>query len=1327
MIPIRLCSVRTVVLLLELHRRRSVYRNHPQLVISAMAQEDSDSPFWNRNAARRVSLAIQSSWKTVSQSRADLVGEENTIDEAMKSLYDPETPWSQRGKTQQESCSYRIHVERDWVLDEAAGEFMDESKALINDLEFGGDRMIADLETYVKRWESDTQDSTIEHHDESGKVVKDSSFDICVESASTSFTTITTGHDDRGMVPDITTCHSSSERTKTPVLVKAVDMILTGHNIRTDAENTVSPRTNDLVQMTDKIVARSKLKTPVSNHDIVGTKASQVAETASETWSDTMRVSNVDELPSFISLPANESDQGTQKVRDDLKDYSLFQSVYDLSSPEARFVRRRQQAFEQSRQPKSIDSMLGLHSDNDEQLSVEDIPDPFLTNPEHDDTLKLLEELPWQFVLPASSDTEVNLDMWDSFMTSQLCTFDGTLERLKRALLRKARPHREHLYKANASMYDLTENIKIAFRFHRRSQELLDKSRGSADDGTGIAGQDGCIRQYNTRDEIEKILEVVTQAGSVAKETDGAFAALKSLAYDSSIVASYSSIRKAVESSKRKLYAAGLAQLRFLNGRRHACEAFDSRALDRMVGLCDCFVIDASVSKVPKWNYYSEIISVFRQIDESDHHRWRKSLVDRLVVAFGCEAEKSVATALLNPSEAEEESQYNEELNRLACEVESGWGDGPKMRVLTHNLVTVRFDFEAHKRYLPRVVQALIGKLDFLLCFYDSLSSWHNDNCPGLRIQEHLVDSKQLFWSRCERTIDSCLLEFVNFSRRDILFTNTNGAVDDSRWSQNLADLVHVFSSLKRFHRLQHPFITSKELISEVSLEPFDDMVHRHVRSIHIESMNGLGRALAGETWALRTPNGLASEEDICMKLLSSSYLATKRVYSVKAQVVGNQDQTRAMLSRESTLNIETQEASMFVPSLVTDLVNWICRLILVSNEIPASLESTTPVLINLCDLYVTTVFRLCAGSRLNEKLLLGEHATESNLHQLHSLQDSLSETSGYSGRGQARQQREFEVPATSLIDAQICSPRPRDLDKLHVLRQFIIRAQDSLVSVVSLDKVDSWLDDPSDTINDEEWSACAARCFTKRLSASHSLNFVAQLMERTCDMIESPSVTLLEYVKSLRSITPLLMNVSERISAQRVIKGRGVVAKIVSGHVNWEECKISEDANAYIDELASQCGRVWTTIDLHGNLPHPLHARTWKHLVSAGYYALLEGFARVPSCSTEGRASMAIDVASYTACVSPAGIQDLLGSNIEVPAVDSSEVVHEVDVYIRAYYFPPDEMFSWIMTHFCDFTEMQMKALLTTSSQLRADDPDAIDRLHAVEDVYAKVFECLR
>ena len=111
----------------------------------------------------------------------------------------------------------------------------------------------------------------------------------------------------------------------------------------------------------------------------------------------------------------------------------------------------------------------------------------------------------------------------------------------------------------------------------------------------------------------------------------------------------------------------------------------------------------------------------------------------------------------------------------------------------------------------------------------------------------------------------------------------------------------------------------------------------------------------------------------------------------------------------------------------------------------------------------------------------------------------------------------------------------------------------------------------------------------------------------------------------------------------------------------------------------------------------HKLVYEAWECCVEAGFRTLLEGFSKIYDCSTEGRALMSIDLATFAANVSRQNLAGHINQECLTPITVSPKFGMEyVDMYIKVFYFPQEDVIEWIRDH---ISEYHLTHLLTLVS----------------------------
>lgn len=114
------------------------------------------------------------------------------------------------------------------------------------------------------------------------------------------------------------------------------------------------------------------------------------------------------------------------------------------------------------------------------------------------------------------------------------------------------------------------------------------------------------------------------------------------------------------------------------------------------------------------------------------------------------------------------------------------------------------------------------------------------------------------------------------------------------------------------------------------------------------------------------------------------------------------------------------------------------------------------------------------------------------------------------------------------------------------------------------------------------------------------------------------------------------------------------------------------------MDELCERYASIWRSLSsAESSLPRGVLQTAWEHLIEGGFLSLLEGFSRVPFCSTEGRSLMSMDLASFSVGIAAASIVDRLGASKELirppPGVSPRRAMRYVDMYIKVFYYPEE------------------------------------------------------
>jgi len=145
-----------------------------------------------------------------------------------------------------------------------------------------------------------------------------------------------------------------------------------------------------------------------------------------------------------------------------------------------------------------------------------------------------------------------------------------------------------------------------------------------------------------------------------------------------------------------------------------------------------------------------------------------------------------------------------------------------------------------------------------------------------------------------------------------------------------------------------------------------------------------------------------------------------------------------------------------------------------------------------------------------------------------------------------------------------------------------------------------------------------------------------------------------------------------------------GSVVRMIAWTVKWDQIlTLQSESNAYVGEALGRLGKVWMYLQresMEGKaFPLACISKVWSCIVDEVLTQMLNGFAMVRSCSTEGRALMSLDLATFYF-----GMRDISPSfNVQI----AEEKKRQVDDFIKAFYYDREQdVFEWINHHKKDY-----------------------------------------
>ena len=464
--------------------------------------------------------------------------------------------------------------------------------------------------------------------------------------------------------------------------------------------------------------------------------------------------------------------------------------------------------------------------------------------------------------------------------------------------------------------------------------------------------------------------------------------------------------------------------------------------------------------------------------------------------------------------------------------------------------------------------------------------------------------------------------------------------ISDSRWRIELEDLHNVLTLSEEFASLKSRFLGTTAfkdckgtedaaiIINRDFEEKLCDVFRKHLRHVHVEAMKSLGASLSQDNWELvalenlsklQMSNGNFAVGDLLVEALSiasdtidKGVGATKEKRVLKTLFKSAASETNELLkvhpvSDEAVASPVTREKEPERNSEVYNLISsvladrddanahtrfvsksacavlfpWISRLLLVLERLPVIVEDITVVFANLCDLYFTTVFRICCGTGPTERVLLGSDPPTKVTQRVESFlplspskkserSSELAPVFGFRRRSSnssmsGRNKPQSFIKNDSLprnLQADICAPLWGEKSELAFTRKFIERAQGTLKDIVLIDKVNHWIDDPLDRSpdldDDDEIVVKAIRNLEKRVGAAWGCLGVAAILEAACRVAGNQLMrsdlgqrsvkdlaTIDHYAQAVFQIIPTLIRLSSRIASVRAILARRLVAEV--------------------------------------------------------------------------------------------------------------------------------------------------------------------------------------
>jgi hypothetical protein len=158
-----------------------------------------------------------------------------------------------------------------------------------------------------------------------------------------------------------------------------------------------------------------------------------------------------------------------------------------------------------------------------------------------------------------------------------------------------------------------------------------------------------------------------------------------------------------------------------------------------------------------------------------------------------------------------------------------------------------------------------------------------------------------------------------------------------------------------------------------------------------------------------------------------------------------------------------------------------------------------------------------------------------------------------------------------------------------------------------------------------------------------------------------------------------------------------------------WDRKVVGTEPNPYVESLLDAYRMLSAHLDQHdaGTLPAEARTLIWRTSIRVAMRVLVEGFSRVKKCTTEGRASMALDVKVF---------QKALEELAHLRPIPDLPVVTG---YIQAFYIASaDDLLEWVRAHAGDYSRRQLTALATVGVGQGLKKKQRAELIQQVEDI---------
>jgi hypothetical protein len=502
-----------------------------------------------------------------------------------------------------------------------------------------------------------------------------------------------------------------------------------------------------------------------------------------------------------------------------------------------------------------------------------------------------LKSIDWQFIpfwqtprlLDETTDDLPNhIPIVHEQILERLSELDASHRQVTKRLHKNIQPHVHLLEQANLKVFEMYKNLSLAQMYVHRSQTSVLKAKGT-EAGEGVVGAVSLLKAWEQKEEYTQLNVILAQVEKVLESEGSLEERIQNFdARRPDALKECHDIIQLADELAAHVQDDTLSRLDCLNELRKRTHTVRTTFSNRLHILLESITVRSCNGHYFSSEEYSLLVQSIRHVvmmpqDPCASQLWSKTWSTSVQTALLFEADRALCLALLDPTDVID-SEYDKELMALNYQIDQDWGNQPhKLQTMTHNLVTIRFDFEQELNHLPAVYHRLCVLLTNVLYGQQCLLEWHQsairedwaksndmDDHKWLQLVLEEMSSRRLaVWNHCLGVFQKCIDEYLPFAGKKTLFDWKDGVHDDSEWWDDLEGLQDIFRLTEQFLSMRQEFLepcadTSSKAAEydddhagESLLEKLSTLMKKHLRAVHVETMNSMGMMLSQEDWDL--------------------------------------------------------------------------------------------------------------------------------------------------------------------------------------------------------------------------------------------------------------------------------------------------------------------------------------------------------------------------------------------------------------------------------------------------------------------------------------------